>query len=126
MHLKNIVPMAPQKYIVPMAPKELCAYSTSKNLCAYCTSKTLCLWHLKDFVPMAPQRIFVYNFVDSCPSSTSNKISSSSKDIGEGGAGSTDKGGKTATGPVGSAGPGRNWGAQAGDTGDNSAVGSGA
>ena len=63
---------------------------------------------------MAPQRLAVYNFVDSCSSSTSNKRSSSSKDIGEGGAGSAGKGGKTATGPVGSAGPGRNWGAQAG------------
>ena len=107
-HLRNIVPIAPQKF------------------CAYCTSKTLCLWHLKDFVPMAPPRIVVYNLVDSCPSSTSNKSSSSFKDIGEGGAGSAGKGGKTATGPVGSGGPGRNWGAgsQAGDKGENSAVGS--
>ena len=66
--------------------------------CACCTSKYV-----------------VYNFVDSC--STSSKSSSSSKGIGEGGAG---KGGNTA------AGPGRNWGVgsghtdcvQAGDKGD--------
>ena len=116
--------------------KNNCAYGTSEILCLLHPKNILCLWHLKeplcllhlkDFVPMAPQRLAVYNFVDSCSSSTSNKRSSSSKDIvGEGGAGSAGKGGKTATGPVGSAGPGRNWGAQAGDKGDNSAVGSGA
>ena len=102
--------MAPQRALCLWHLKEYCAYYTSKIICAYGTSKNF----------------IVYNFVDSCSSSTSNKRSSSSKDIGEGGAGSAGKGGKTATGPVGSAGPGRNWGAQAGDKGDNSAVGSGA
>ena len=87
---------------------------------------SLCLLHLKQLCAYCTSRLVVYNCVDSCSSSTSNKSSSSSKDIGEGGAGSAGKGGKTGTGPVGSAGPGRNWGAQAGDKGDNSVVGRGA